>query len=63
MSKAGEWEIEVSQPYPCWCQLKIDGNNVLRFTHKELRDLEYVVGRAIFEARNLMPDSHKKELD
>lgn len=64
MSKAGDWEIKVSEPHPAWCELFYQGRSVLRgIHHKELRDLEYAVGRAIFEARGKLPPSYKHEMD
>jgi len=33
------------------------------FSHEDLRDLQYVVERAILECRDKLPPSHKHEMD
>lgn len=63
MSKAGKWEIQVSEPHPAWCKLLYDNQEIHGIHHKDLRDLEYAVSRAIVEARAKFPESHKHEMD
>lgn len=62
MSNAGIFEINVWKPYPCWCELKINGTTVGKFSHEELRDLHYTTERAMQKARNLLPDMYKNEV-
>jgi hypothetical protein len=56
MSKAGNFEIEISPPYPCWITLFYNGEELqikgrpLHMTHKELSDLKYAVEKAMQEA-------------
>lgn len=61
MSKAGEFEISVSEPYPCWCSLKY-GEKEIRFSHRELSDLKYAVDKAMQEARLKLPGRQKDEV-
>jgi hypothetical protein len=50
MSKAGDFEITVADPYPVWCNLRYRGETVARFTHEELSDLKYAVEKAMRKA-------------
>lgn len=64
MSKAGDWQITVTEPHPVWVELTYLGGAVpRRFRATELRDLEYAVQRAIIEARAKLPDRDKHEMD
>lgn len=63
MSRAGNWEIKVSEPYPAWAEVCFEGKSLVRVHHRDLRDLEYAVKRAILEARDKMPETHRHELD
>ena len=64
MSKAGEWEIRVSEPHPAWCEIFYRGQRFLHGVHhQDLRDLEYAVARAIKEARDKLPENYKHEMD
>jgi hypothetical protein len=57
MSSAGKFSIDVIDPYPVHCTLYYGGIQIARFSHLELRDLQYTVERAITEARmNLKND-------
>jgi len=38
----GIFNIEVWNPYPCWCNVKV-GEDEIRFSHKDLSDLEHAV--------------------
>ena len=59
MSKAGNFEIYVGDPYPCWCSLTYQSKEI-RFSHKELSDLKYAVEKAMQEARLLLKDDSKE---
>ena len=56
----GNWKIEVSGPYPCWCKIYYEGNKnhpqgtLGGIHHKELRDLEYATQQAMRECRQLL---------
>jgi hypothetical protein len=67
MSKSlhvGPWNISIwDGAHPAWCELSYLGKAIARVDHRELRDLEYIVQRAIHEARESLPDSHKHEMD
>ena len=56
MSKAGNFEISVESPYPCWCELSHREKPLARFSHKELSDLQYAVQKAMQEARLKLGD-------
>lgn len=49
--RAGNFEARLWGPYPCQIELFYRGEIVARFTHRELRDLEYVIHRARDVAR------------
>ena len=49
--KVGEFSIEVWGPYPCWIELKDNRGNEIRFSHKELINLEHAVKWAKREAK------------
>lgn len=65
MSNAGKWKLtHWKGGYPVWCQLSYgDVEVVVTIHHKDLRDLQYVVDRAIKECRDELPESHKHEMD
>lgn len=63
MSSAGDWRIEVSEPYPAWSEVFFEGKSLVRVHHRDLRDLEYAVKRAILETRGKLPESSKHEMD
>lgn len=63
MSIAGKWTIEVGSPHPVWCRILFGDQEIHGIPHTELRDLEYAVRRAVKEARNALPKSHKHEMD
>jgi hypothetical protein len=46
----GELSGEVSDQYPCWCEISVN-NESIRFTHKDLSDLEYLVSEMIKDAK------------
>lgn len=65
MSRAGNFLIHVSQPYPAWCELTflVSGREVtMRFHHKELADLKYAVEKAMQEAREVLGKDHRWEV-
>lgn len=51
MPKAGNFEIEVTGPHPCWLRLAYEGRTLLTIRHNEIRDLEFVIDRAKAEAK------------
>lgn len=63
--KAGKWELLLSKDgHPVWGTLHYAGAGLTSLIHhKDLRDLEYVVGRAIKAARDALPETHKHEMD
>jgi len=56
MSSAGRISINVSPPYPSWCEICIDGERVGCLHHKELADLKHAVEQAMKEARLMLKD-------
>jgi len=50
-AKAGDFEIEVTGPYPAWCEIKYMGERICSIHHKELSDLRYAVEKAMQIAR------------
>lgn len=66
--KVDRFTIEISDPYPVWVRIARSdsggGSSVIgSFDHRELRDLEYAVGRAIHAARAELPEKFKVEMD
>ena len=51
-ARVGEFEVEVSDPYPCRVSIKDSRGNELCFPHTALPDLRYAVDRAIRAARD-----------
>lgn len=62
MSSAGKFELNLSEPYPVWVTLKIDGEEVARLTHHDLRDLEYAANKAMREAKMKLPHGDRHEV-
>lgn len=62
MASAGNFEINVSGPYPCWCQIVYEGVTVATIHHNELSDLEYVAQKAMKEAIAKLPDKDVGEV-
>jgi hypothetical protein len=50
-AKAGGFEIEVTGPYPAWCDIKYGDQRISTIHHKELSDLRYAVEKAMQIAR------------
>lgn len=50
-ASAGDFGINVESPYPVACTLHYRGEQIARFNHHDLRDLEHVVAQAIRKAR------------
>lgn len=60
--KIGNFEINVwHSGYPVWCHLSHSGHE-LKFTHTELRDLEYAVKRLLRQAEDGLPAHYKHEV-
>ena len=54
MSGAGNFNLEVYGPYPCWINIYYENQPLCRFNHKELSDLHYAVTKAMQEAKLLL---------
>lgn len=46
----GPFTVEYSDPYPVWISVKTDQGEI-RFSHKELRDLQYAVNRTMRDVK------------
>lgn len=57
------WRITIAGGYPVVISLEHDGKKLPTFTHKELRDLEYAVQRAIHASREELQGTDKAEVD
>jgi hypothetical protein len=58
--KAGNFEITVGNPYPCWIDVFYNEKPAMRFTHGELSDLHYAVKQATKHAKlNLKKDKNE----
>lgn len=62
MAKAGKFEITLYGPYPVWCELTREDEIIHQIDHRELSDLEYVVKKAMQEARAKLPEQYKDEV-
>jgi hypothetical protein len=67
--RVGKFEIEVSRPWPCWINVKrhpsrgVAAHSLGSFDHRELRDLQYAISRAIWQAeQELGPLDRKSEV-
>lgn len=46
--KVGNWEVEISDPHPCWILIRYSGEEIVRGLRiDELKDLRYSLKRAI----------------
>jgi hypothetical protein len=64
MSSAGKWKItHWKDGHPVWCQISYDGKEIRGIDHRDLRDLQYAVERAIKECRDELPENYKHEMD
>jgi len=55
--QVGIFSGEVSDPYPCWCIIKV-GNTELKFSHTELDDLDYLVKSMKRQAREMISETN-----
>ncbi len=62
MPKAGEFDVHVSDPLPCWVNVSYRGGEPMRFPHTEIADLCYALERARQEAIRKLPDRYKSEV-
>lgn len=62
MPNAGQFEVLVSDPYPCWVSVSYRGKEVMRFRHDEIMDLAYAIERARQEAIRKLPTNEKSEV-
>jgi hypothetical protein len=64
MAAVGKWKIIAWKGgYPVWCELHYEDREIARLHHKDLHDLEYAVKRTILEARDILPNNYKHEMD
>jgi hypothetical protein len=50
MIRAGNFIVEVWEPYPCWVHITY-GDKVIQISHSELSDIQYAVNKAIKVAK------------
>ena len=62
MNKAAKFTIEVYDPYPVMCLILYDGKQICRIPHTELNDLEYVLKKAIREAKAKLDKTSEYEV-
>jgi len=60
--EVGVFKGHVSNPWPCWCEITDGTNGKIRFSHKSISDLEYLVSQMKKAAHELLPDSDKHEI-
>lgn len=52
---AGEFTLEIGDPWPMWVVIKTDRYELRSFKHSDLVDLKHVIERAIAEASRRCP--------
>jgi hypothetical protein len=58
----GNFEIDVwANGHPVWVGIK-HGSGELKFSHRDLADLEHAVKEAMKAARNSLPEGYKQEV-
>ena len=57
----GEFHISTSGPYPVWCSLKHQDQEI-RFSHSQLSDLRHCVDEMIRHAWKDLGESHQQEI-
>lgn len=60
--RVGDFHLTVSDPYPMWIAIEC-GGVTLRFPHRVLTDLEYIVTCARAEVRTLDKLAHQRTGD
>lgn len=55
------FKIHVREPHPAWCEIYYEGEELLVLDHRELKDLEYVIGRARDIVRSKLSEDGKGE--
>lgn len=61
--RAGNFSIEVwIGGYPVFIVLSYEGNELARFNHHEISDLQYVVNRAVRQAKQTLPAKLRNEV-
>ena len=53
-NRAGLFEIEVSQPWPCWVTITREDQKIFGLRSDELRDLKYLVDSAVEAAERAL---------
>lgn len=57
-----EFEVEFyDQSHPAWTTIKHRGEEIARIDHREIKDLEYALGRIRSELRVTLPENYKHE--
>ncbi len=62
MSKAGDFEINVGEPYPIRCKMFYKNMPIVTFSHSELSDLKYAIEKAMQEAICKLPPNDRHEI-
>lgn len=62
MSKAGELELRVNGPYPCYVEVSYRDEHWGSIRHDELSDLKYAVEKAMQEARLKLGERYRDEV-
>jgi len=62
MPNAGQFEVLVSDPHPCWVAVSYRGKEVMQFRHDEVVDLCFALERARQEAMRKLGDKYKNEV-
>lgn len=61
---AGKWTIEVSGPHPMWSKISYgDAQYIMNVHHADLRDLTFILDRAVNAIREKLGTNEKHELD
>lgn len=60
----GDWKIKISEGASMWVRISYLGESPLdnASTHKDLRDLEYAVQKAMRYCRNKLPERFRDEV-
>lgn len=59
---AGNFEIYVSDPHPCWVQILYRNETIANIRHDEIIDLQFALERAKQEAIRKLGPQHRDEI-
>ena len=62
MKQVGIFQGDVDGPYPCWCEIMDDLGNKIRFTHRDVSDLEHLVRSMRRKTLELLPERDRGEV-